>query len=129
MSNVQSIAAHPNKHSVQVGDFLYRVVDLAIGSDFYDETTVLGVGRIELHLCRYRVTKTTRCGAWVDGKRFINLGHPKRFAVPTKVEALQSFRRRKTRQIVILETQLTRAKVAKGMTSNTTEILGWDDAP
>ena len=129
MTDVQSIAAHPNKHSVQVGDLLYRVVDLAIWSDFYDETTILGVGRMELHLCRYRVTKTTRCGVWVDGKRFIHLGHPKRFAVPNKVEALQSFRRRKTRQIILLEAQLTRAKRAKSMASETAEILGWDDAP
>lgn len=66
----------------------------------------------------YEVIKPTPKGAWVrlvlgqflGDKKFILRDARKRFACPTKEEALESFLKRKERQINILRAQLKEAE-------------------
>jgi hypothetical protein len=107
----------------------YRYEDPMIYGDEYS-------ARIELKLSTYEVLKITPCGVWIkypernklgykedvcigyiEGKKFIlerSLWYKtvtkKRFAWPTKEEALESYKHRKLYQINILEGQLNRAK-------------------
>jgi len=83
----------------------------------------------EVKLNEYALLKETPCGYWIlsdpiyyhviskpmfaDGnKRWISKTARKRFAYPTKAEALNSFKIRKERQIGILSGQLENAKEA-----------------
>ena len=69
--------------------------------------------RLDLH--EYVILKTTKHGAWIDVwgvKKFVKLDARKRYACPTKEEALASFRARKQRQIKLLRAQLTKAETA-----------------
>lgn len=72
---------------------------------------------------KYQVVSVTPRGVWVVAKwyafsenltnkykRFINLEKVKKFAHPTVEEALESFKRRKMRQLDILEVQTNRCK-------------------
>ena len=68
-----------------------------------------GVTNPKLELRWYRIEKRTPCGAWID-YRFVNLNRTKRYAVPTAVEALASFKARKESQIRILSSKLAKAK-------------------
>jgi hypothetical protein len=66
----------------------------------------------------YNLVKETTHGYWInniflffgEGKRWVSKTSRKRFAYPTKNEALQSFIARKTRQITILQYNLKRAQ-------------------
>lgn len=85
-------------------------------------------GNVEVVLLKYSVTKETSCGWWIGGndwlkykasdfcayspKKWISKTARKRFAYPTKEEALVNFKARKQRQIGIVEDQLERAKEA-----------------
>ena len=63
----------------------------------------------------YPVVSVTPTGAWIDvfgRKRFVKLNARKRYACPTEVEALESFRARKRRQIRILKHNLAAAEAA-----------------
>ena len=98
---------------MQVGDILYRIFDRACSS------------RVTLHFVEYGVTKLTPHGAWIEAtdimslvymknpKRWINTTAFRRFAWPTKHEALQSFVRRKKCQQAILKAKLERANEAE----------------
>lgn len=124
---MQSVAACPNKHTVQVGDYLYRVVDLAIASCVDEYDIPIGPGRIELHLCRYKVT-ATRCGAWIEGRRASSTwGTTRNTPCPLRRTPWLPFRKRKNRQLQILKTQTDRAMVARGMAADVRNILGWDE--
>lgn len=68
-----------------------------------------------------RVLRTTPAGVWVDdwGKeRFILSNARKRFAYPTKEEALVSFIARKTWQLKHLECQMDKVKQALEIAKN-----------
>ena len=86
--------------------------------------------RNSLELYEYEVLKTTLCGVWikyprndkyyydpakyVEGRKFIlekGINHftTKRFAWPTKEEALISYKMQKEKQIRLLESQLSNA--------------------
>ena len=77
-------------------------------------------GRIKIDLSEYSVIKETPCGYWIprystsyyrdDEKRWVSNCTRKRFAYPTKEEALKSFVARKNRQVKILTAQLDTAK-------------------
>ena len=71
---------------------------------------------VVLHLETFKMLKKTPCGAWIEyyggGKKFVLDAARKRFAWPTKEEALISFRARKKRQIKILTARLHDAKQA-----------------
>ena len=69
----------------------------------------------------YYLIKETPCGYWISlspklssiyNKRWISKTSRKRFAYPTRIEAQESFKARKKRQIKILSAQLERAKGA-----------------
>jgi len=83
---------------------LYRYDDLcyAVGPlDLYSTN-------IKVILQEFPITKTTPKGVWINNlgiPRFVLLNAYKRFACPTKEEALESFMARKTRQIKILAEQ------------------------
>jgi hypothetical protein len=68
-----------------------------------------------LVLHEYIILSRTPRGTWIDvfcRKRFVLDGARKRYACPTKEEALESYRARKEKQIGILEHQLARARAA-----------------
>ena len=64
---------------------------------------------------KYDVKKTTPKGVWIYAgldKKFVLLSARKKFAHPTKEEALDSFIARKKRQMSIVRYQFTRAEIA-----------------
>jgi hypothetical protein len=89
-----------------IPEYLYR---------FDDMHYTTGV-RVEKR--KFKVIKETPCGYWIklfdcfDDKKWVSKTGKKRYAYPTEEEALTSFKARKRRQIEILESQLTRARVA-----------------
>lgn len=72
-----------------------------------------------LILTTFPIIKKTPCGVKIDvyGKqKFVNLGAQKRYACPTKEEALESFHARKRRQIKLLKHSLAKAEAALKLT-------------
>jgi hypothetical protein len=94
--------------------FRYESRRYAAPVDEFDNP--IGCGRIEIRVFRYPIVKVTRKGAWLDvglsKNRFVLRDGNKRFACPTRQEALQSFVARKLRQISILRAQLSGAEDA-----------------
>ena len=75
---------------------------------YEDISTEAGVS---VFLREYYVRKTTRCGVWIESefgyrRRFVLRSAKKRYACPTKAEALDSFIARKKRQKAILSARL-----------------------
>lgn len=72
----------------------------------------------DIYLRKYQIIKRTPKGCWVkdlvckSGKRFILNDARKRFAYPTREEALESFMHRKWSQIAIIKKQMQDAKDA-----------------
>ncbi len=86
---------------------------------FYRYKDVLTSSGTMVYLYEYSLVKETPCGYWIsfhfglsENQRWISKKSRKKFAYPSKAEALNSFGRRKYRQIKILENQLSRAKAA-----------------
>lgn len=80
----------------------------------YDDT-------VEVAFETFYAVKRTRKGVWVQaygytknpqGHKFVLLSGTKRFAYPTKAEALESFIARKKRQIEYLNQHLANARMA-----------------
>lgn len=72
-------------------------------------------GRVYVSTHEYPVTRRTPRGVWLDCHglpRFVLAGARKRFACPTREEALESFRARKRRQARLLRDQLRRVEQA-----------------
>jgi hypothetical protein len=100
----------------QVGDTWYRYEDLrhADVNEFDD----IGPTYVKLHVRTYKVSKVTPKGVWLSYFhiggicRFVLLEARKRFAHPTKEDALESFKARKAKQIRILEKQLEHVRSA-----------------
>jgi hypothetical protein len=82
-----------------------------------------------IHLRTFYLIRETPCGHWISGsrnynernilyewahgrKRWVSKTSRKRFAYPTKAEAMTNFKARKRRQIDILEYRANRAKLA-----------------
>ncbi|KVP65669.1 hypothetical protein WJ96_04695 [Burkholderia ubonensis] len=102
----------------QVGDTWYRYEDRRVGHA--DEWGDLVHVSVQVSHYTYTVTKVTPKGVWLSSgfggsNRFVLLGARKRFAHPTKEEALESLMARKARQIRILEKQLEYARTARVM--------------
>jgi len=91
--------------------YRYEEVRYSPGTDEYGDPLPYR-GRLEVKLDEYEVIKTTPKGVWIrlyswgNEKRFILRGARKRYACPTKEEAIESFRARKERQRRILTSQL-----------------------
>lgn len=87
-----------------IPEYLYR---------FEDSMDAFGV---KVHPRKFKVIKETPCGYWIelfywgDDKKWVSKVARKRYAYPTKHEALTSFKARKKRQIEILEAQLNQAR-------------------
>jgi hypothetical protein len=87
----------------------------------YDSYPVgLNPPRVCIDLQEWYVYRETPMGYWVipsyGGKeRWVSKTGKKRLCYPTTSEALESFKRRKKRQIEILESQLTNAKHAAAL--------------
>ena len=72
-------------------------------------------GRVSVSIHGYPIVSHTKCGYWVDiygHKKWVSNSSKKRFAYPTKAEAIKSFRARKNRQIVILKAQIEHCEAA-----------------
>ena len=72
---------------------------------------------VRVNLLIYDVVKTTPKGMWIRAfpgasSRFVRLNAKKKYACLTKEEALISFKKRKERQIKLLETKVRLAKDA-----------------
>lgn len=96
-------------------EYWYRYDDVAYAAPVDEYGNPRGVGRIEVRLSEFLVLKVTLHGVWLDyitgtaKGRFVLRTANKRFACPTKEEALVSYIARKNRQIAILTAQLRRA--------------------
>jgi hypothetical protein len=107
-----------------MGEIYYRYVDGYLDDDNYPWMDVI-------KLEQYLVLKRTECGVWIRNRngvhyvngnfiidrkfilehyRFTDTKTNKRFAWPTKEEALISYTKRKEKQIWLLKNQLERAK-------------------
>lgn len=100
----------------QVGDTWYRYEDRRYGS--VNEFDELVGSYAKLELIELTVTKVTPKGVWVTQfmtPRFVLTAANKRYALPTKEEALESLLARKARQIRILESQLKGVREAAAL--------------
>jgi hypothetical protein len=67
---------------------------------------------------KFEVIKETPCGYWIrlyesfDDKKWVSKVAKKRFAYPSRSEALTNFKARKRRQMEILQAQLNQATAA-----------------
>lgn len=90
----------------------YRYTDQVFAPFYNGEDEPRQPGTLKICLSTFRVTKVTPKGVRLDNGRFVQLDSRKRFACPTKVEALASFKARKEQQVSILYAQLQRAEKA-----------------
>lgn len=78
------------------------------------EGTVYEDSGAYIHVAAYPVKRRTPRGVWLDTyglEKFVLNDSVKRYAYPTKQEALVSFVRRKSRQVRILAAQHDRAEI------------------
>lgn len=95
----------------------YRYEDVRYAAPVYeDEDYHRGQGRLEVRLRAYPVFKHTPKGVWLldyaMDKRFVRLEARKRYACPTKHDALVSFIARKQAQQRILQSKLDTVREA-----------------
>lgn len=75
------------------------------------DTDICTSSNTKLELQEFTINRYTPGGYWVlNGYRWISKHGKKRYAYPTKKEALTSFKARKNRQIQLLTAQLEEAK-------------------
>lgn len=87
--------------------YWYRYEDRRYASAYGD-----GPGEVRVVLQEFRVRKVTPKGVRLDNDRFVATAARKRFACPTKAEAMESFLARKKRQRAILSAQLRNVEKA-----------------
>lgn len=81
--------------------------------------------QVDLHT--YPVVKHTPKGTWIEhcfGRKFVLRGARRKYAHPTKEEALESFRARKRSQIRILRNKLERAERALRIADERSNTVG-----
>jgi hypothetical protein len=91
------------------GEHWYRYEDVKYAAPLDEFDEPMGEGDLHLHLRAYRIDKHTPCGVWAAG-RWISRDARKRFACPTRMEALESYIARKTGQARILRAKLNKAE-------------------
>lgn len=90
----------------------YRYDDFRYAPPLNEYEEPVGPGRAAVRLHKFKVLKETPKGVWIryhgdfSDKRFVLSTARKRFACPTKEEALESFLARKTRQRGIYQARL-----------------------
>ena len=93
---------------------LYRYEDVLLNWDYNTNQA-----KVKIYLEDYKMLRETPCGYWIDtsgyGKSYetwVSKTSKKRFAYPTKHEALLNLKYRKQRQIKLLKVNLSRAEAA-----------------
>lgn len=107
-------------------EVLYRYEDWQSTGPTDEWGYSVGPSTTNVNLREYRVIRTTPKGAWIEYyglNKFVKLDARKRFACPTKEEALASFMARKKKQIHILSSQLQNAETALRMADRIQEKL------
>lgn len=89
---------------------------------------------VRVRLSAFNVIKRTPKGCWISipfgwKPRWVSLEAKKRFAYPTKEEALKSFIARKRRQVSILSYQKERAEIALQIGKSMLEQGDFGDEP
>jgi len=102
--------------------YRYEVRHYAPPLNEFDEIDFGAVGRRELVLVECPVLRVTKCGVRLTDGRFILKQSRKRYACPTKEEAMESFKRRKTVQISILKAQLRSAEEDLALASSAPRV-------
>lgn len=105
----------------------YRYEDQRFAAPLDEFENPIGETRVALALREYPVLRTTPSGVWLDvygQERFVKAAARKRFACPTKEEALVSFQARKQRQLRILESQVRLVKKAIYMSNEFGPVMG-----
>lgn len=90
-------------------EYLYRYQDWQASGGVDEWGYSLGPSKTYVSLMTFRIIRTTPKGVWINygcTEKFVKLDARKRFACPTKEEALESFLARKQRQKRILSSQL-----------------------
>ena len=99
------------KPGVEMAEVYFRAVCTT------DEEYPTGEDDFQIEFHEFRVIRRTKKGAWItrglyDKERFVLDDATKRFAYPTKDQALESLIARKKRHIKILESDLAMARIA-----------------
>lgn len=113
----------PENHSDKP-EIWFRIESMRFAPPLNEFDEPMGKGRLVLSIYRYRVVRHTPKGVWLDvavGERWVRKEGHKRFACPTAIEAIESFRARKNRQIKILHAQLRDASESLYLLGSLTE--------
>ena len=99
-------------------DYLHRYDDRTYG--VLNEWEEISGSYAKVEESRYKVLSETQCGYWIviyafdiddrKNRKWVSKTAKKRYAYPTKNEAMISFKARKNRQIKILTNQLNNVK-------------------
>ena len=106
-----------------VGDIWYRYNDITYAPSVNEWGDSEGHGDTKVEESTYKVEKVTPKGVWIrqwwgvnsfsgSDKRFVLTDARKRYACPTKEDAMVSFLARKNRQLGILKAQTRRVEIA-----------------
>jgi len=105
--------------------YLYRYKDVTQGTTF---TFMNGIPFVKIEEKKFKVVKETKCGYWIqlfkfdiddrENRKWVSKTAKKRFAYPTKNEAMVNFKARKKRQIQLLTNQLNNVKRALEIIEN-----------
>jgi len=99
----------------------YRYEDVVTCSAYDDDYTYSSTYsyNVKINLREFLITRRTPKGMWImprysrgEKHRFVLLGTRKKFACLTKEDAMESFIKRKEKQIRILKTQLNHVEIA-----------------
>ena len=120
MKSMSITMNQPGEKSEPSEEFWYRFEDQRYAPSLNEFDEAVGRGSLKIHLYTYLVLKHTPKGVWINASPRFSFGHKKfvlkdarrRFACPTKEEALESFFARKKRQIGILRTRADDAEEA-----------------
>ncbi len=111
------------RECLPVGPYLYRIHDTS--AEVGKATDYTFCTTSETYCYRYRVLSVTDCGAWISrdgGKRFVLLDAYKIFACETIERAVESFKKRKARQLKILQAQVNRIKWAESSVDSSSHM-------
>ena len=102
--------------------YRYNIVHYASMNDYEGVSRRFDFPNPSVVLTTYDLIKETPKGHWISlgglyetGKRWVSKTSKKRFAYPTKKEALMSFIKRQKSKIRILEHQITSSKLSLGI--------------
>ena len=100
-------------------EYAYRYIDVQYAPPLDEYGDSYGEGRVDVWCQEYRIVKHTPCGIRIDlcdgHTWFVNLKATRKFALPTKEEAWESFVARKKRQRGIYTALIRRIDKALSM--------------